>query len=102
MNEPDIRSTLMQFRLEMLLLTQQHGNKVCPLCNESSADPDDFDRLPFESSFLHERFKTAQVPKDTMVCIGCHEGEIERKMLECDSHALSYHEESNYDGPVYW
>ena len=105
MNESEIRSALIQFQLEMVLLTEQRAIKVCPLCKESSADPYDFDRLPFASEFLHERFKTNQVPKDTMVCIGCHDGEIERKILQSDiqnGHALSYPEESNYDGPAYW
>ena len=105
MNESEIRSALIQFQLEMVLLTEQRATKVCPLCNESSADPYDFDRLPFASEFLHERFKTAQAPKGAMVCIGCHDGEVERKLLESDiqgGHALGCQEGPNYDGPVYW
>jgi len=60
---------------------------TCPLCKESGLTPDDFENLPFPSDFLHTRFNTPQTPANTLVCIGCAEGEFEKK---CDEAAQRY------------
>ena len=62
---------------------------TCPLCKASGLSTEDFERLPFPSDFLHTRFKTPQAPTGTLVCIGCYEGEIDKKCLEAEEQYLT-------------
>jgi len=71
-----------------LEVVQSYHMNTCPLCKESGLSPDAFENLPFPSAFLHTRFKTPQTPANTLVCIGCHEGEFEKKNNEAEQRYL--------------
>tara|TARA_R110000823_G_C15509338_1_gene454161 strand:+ start:86 stop:298 length:213 start_codon:yes stop_codon:yes gene_type:complete len=61
---------------------------TCPLCKESGLALEDLENLPFPSDFLHTRFNTLQTPANTLVCIGCHEGEVAKKINESEQRYL--------------